>query len=365
MIEEKNAPLLLLTAKDKYVFLSCKKGRFCRLETKQLKCDMLLCARYGALFLISNRGNLVPVSRKSLDLTSLLVTGGDLVTNSDNRNLHDNATAQSLSQETVTAMKQNGKHGTTIIKALTASSDTWDAKTRFSRAKWMRRKAKKYIPWVQVLERTALFVTEAHCASAINGSQTCQPHVLACLLARANVKAGNNVIVCDAFRGLIAGAVAERTGSTGKLLLVHDDAPSGSLRALGKASLSHLLDISSTVHAKIMSMHQASCSRIRHSWLEQPAHSLVLACKLEAIGLLKALLPSLHSGCPLVMYSEYVEAMARAYAWLKNSALVVNLKLVDLCQRDFQILESRSHPNMRIINNKAYILSAIKVRPGS
>jgi tRNA (adenine-N(1)-)-methyltransferase non-catalytic subunit len=325
------------------------------------------------------------------------------VTRADNRDLNDSNNAQSLDEASIRARKLRGESGVEIIEALAAGSATWNSKTEFSKAKWLKRKAKKYIPWVQVLEPTAVAVTEAYFVRAAGHGQACRPDAIAQLLARSNIGVGSRVIVVDSFRGLVLGAVAERAGSTGNVLLLHEG-PKASIDAIKKFNFSPDLRKSMSIAPTDVCFTEALKEEItaktlisqdegspqNHStivkataiqtggtqvlqqpsmgphitcraWFNQKSHALVLAPGHEPISILKATLPALFDSCPLVIYSEHVEPLTRAFAWLKISGNAINLQLTETWLREFQILENRSHPAMTMCANAGFVLSAIKI----
>ena len=61
----------------------------------------------------------------------------------DNRNLIDNNKAQGISYTAVTEMREQGIHGSEIVAALIENSATFDGKTEFSKAKYIKRKQMK------------------------------------------------------------------------------------------------------------------------------------------------------------------------------------------------------------------------------
>ena len=62
----------------------------------------------------------------------------------DNREIIDNNQAQKLTYEEIEQLKVDDKDGKAIINALIANSDTFDKRTKFSQAKYIKLKKKKY-----------------------------------------------------------------------------------------------------------------------------------------------------------------------------------------------------------------------------
>ena len=60
----------------------------------------------------------------------------------DNRDLVDSNTSQKIKQDDIQKMKEAGKSGTEIINELISSSKTFEGKTEFSKAKYIKRKVR-------------------------------------------------------------------------------------------------------------------------------------------------------------------------------------------------------------------------------
>ena len=221
--------MLLLSSGGDYIILNLRAGLKFRLHKTSYQVDSLLSANSGAIFALV-AGTLRPISRDSLQPWSILTEAriedqgskAIKVSKADNRCLNDNNQAQHIRPVTVRAMQSGGKSGAAIIEALTSGSSTWGMKTDYSKAKWLKRKARKHMPWVQVLDPAHVAVAEALFARTIGGKQACRPDVVSQLLARGNIKAGSHVIVMDSFHGIVLGAIAERTGVTGNIIFLHE-----------------------------------------------------------------------------------------------------------------------------------------------
>ena len=149
--------VLLATSNDTYQFVDAKPSVKFRIGKQQVKATDLVDASFGQLFTLQNKA-LVPTTRDALNITLEASNNNK----KDNRDLDDDNKAQSLDADAIKDMRSRGETGAAIIGALAEGSATWDSKTEFSKAKWLKRKAKKYLPWVQVLEPTANAIAEAY-----------------------------------------------------------------------------------------------------------------------------------------------------------------------------------------------------------
>lgn len=93
-------------------------------------------------------------SGSSFSSLSLLMPCVDGTTMADNRTLLDDSTNQKLSQEEILEMQRKGVEGQDIIKALIDNSASFQNKTEFSQAKYIKKKQQKY---VLLLSMCALF----------------------------------------------------------------------------------------------------------------------------------------------------------------------------------------------------------------
>lgn len=331
-------PLYLLTAEGNYICTDCCVGRRFRVAKLHCQAGELAEARYGALFAVASDGRLSPASRQSMDPCHILtkIPDGDASSaNKDNRYLNDDNSAQRLNVASIRAMKFRGECGSAIIGSLAVGSSTWGHKTEHSRSKWLRRKAKKYIPWVQILRPTSVVIAEAHFESK-HVNQACRPDVIGQLLALSNARAGSRVSVMDHFHGVVAGAIAERIGPTGRV------------EALSYGPKCSIDGFNGKQHIPSMPYRNSM-------------HALVIASNYEPMSILQTTFVSLLPGCPLVIYSSHIEPLARAFAWLKDSDHFVHLRLTEPWQREFQVLSGRTHPAMSMSVKAGYILSALKV----
>jgi tRNA (adenine-N(1)-)-methyltransferase non-catalytic subunit len=340
------------------------------------------------MFAMVADGTLLPVSRVSLQPWSSLAE--DLINDEyshdnksvkpDNRRLNDNNEAQNMDAVSIRAMKEGGKSGAAIIEALASGSSTWGMKTDYSKAKWLKRKTRKYMPWVQILEPTSLSVAEALFMSTMARKQACRPDVVSQLLARGNLRAGSHVIVMDSLRGTVLGPIAERTGPRGNILFLHEGSQA-SIDALVRSTIPRyvrqsILSVTLECHQQSLTLqaqhtnakvpccyHTASKHELTWRLLQNlsfKSHALVFASQREPVSMLKVTLPALLVGCPIVLYSEHIEPLTRAFAWLKASGFAACLELTEAWHREFQVVVGCSHPTMTMSADAGYVLSAVK-----
>ena len=84
----------------------------------------------------------------------------DVNDENDNRELVDNRLNQTLDQDDILKMRKDGMSGDAIIQELASSSTTFDGKTDFSKKKYLKKKAEKYIVRCMLVEANSQTVCE-------------------------------------------------------------------------------------------------------------------------------------------------------------------------------------------------------------
>lgn len=146
------------------------------------------------------------------------------LTRNDNRNLVDDNTSQKLSADCVQSLKsETAASGSSIVAALISNSSTFDSKTAFSQAKYIKRKQLKHQVRCRIVR-----VTPATMCSAMHikdAKKICnlREDTLGQILSNANICAGQRVLVFDTgVQGIITASVTRRMAGYGSVLSLHD-----------------------------------------------------------------------------------------------------------------------------------------------
>lgn len=91
--------------------------------------------------------------------------------------------------------------------------------------------------------------------------------------------------------------------------------------------------------------------------------SLILATKYDPTTTLLGMFPFLAPSCPFIVLSEHMEPLVECFKTLKDQELAINLRLSDTWMREFQVLPSRTHPQMTMSQSGGFLLTGIKVCP--
>ncbi|OWF38416.1 tRNA (adenine(58)-N(1))-methyltransferase non-catalytic subunit TRM6-like [Mizuhopecten yessoensis] len=206
--------VILKKGKNIKVF-QIKKRRQVWLEKAKFTLDGTIGHPYGTTFEVKN-GKMIKVEKSILPEKEALAEGGK-----DNRDLLDQDSNQKLTRDDIEKMKKDGIKGKEIIDQLIENSSTFQSKTVFAQAKWIKKKKIKHLLEFTILKPSARLLCEMHHTK--NPSRICFMRVdsLAQILSRGNVRAHSTVAVVDTCMGLVVGAVMERLGGFGKVIHFH------------------------------------------------------------------------------------------------------------------------------------------------
>ena len=142
------------------------------------------------------------------------------VNNNDNRNLIDDNTSQKLTAAHVqTLMSETSTPGSHIVAALISNSATFESKTAFSQAKYVKRKQLKHQPRCHIARVTPSTLCSAMHLKDAKKISNLREDTLGQILSNGNICAGARVIVMDeAVQGIITGSCTRRMGGYGTVI---------------------------------------------------------------------------------------------------------------------------------------------------
>eukprot|EP00581_Thalassiosira_minuscula_P015158 CAMPEP_0183713682 /NCGR_PEP_ID=MMETSP0737-20130205/8454_1 /TAXON_ID=385413 /ORGANISM="Thalassiosira miniscula, Strain CCMP1093" /LENGTH=642 /DNA_ID=CAMNT_0025942501 /DNA_START=91 /DNA_END=2019 /DNA_ORIENTATION=+ len=155
--------------------------------------------------------------------TTTTTTNAKNVSQNDNRNLVDDNTSQKLTaacvQNLITNTSTPGSH---IVAALISNSATFESKTAFSQAKYVKRKQLKYQPRCRIVRLTPSTLCAAMHLKDAKKICNLREDTLGQILSNANICAGQRVLVMDtAVQGIVTGSVTRRMGGYGSVLSLY------------------------------------------------------------------------------------------------------------------------------------------------
>jgi tRNA (adenine-N(1)-)-methyltransferase non-catalytic subunit len=120
-----------------------------------------------------------------------------------------------LDKKDIGAMRRSAElSGSAIVEKLVEGSATFESKTGFSKAKYIRKKMQKHVHTVRVLQPTAFNMVQVYYSKHLPRIHRMRFDSLARLLTSSNVSASARVLCVDGCGGLVAGAILERLAPT-------------------------------------------------------------------------------------------------------------------------------------------------------
>ncbi len=345
----------------------------------------------------------------------------------DNRNLVDDNTSQAMTYDELIKMRSDPSlSGAEIVETIIKNSASFQAKTSFSKAKYIKKKQMKYQPRCRLVRCTSSTICQAMYLKDARKVMNLREDSLAQILSFANLSAGCKVLLFDACLGIVTGAIAQRIAGYGMIHAIYTGKAPSCLDVIARFNLSYV------EHASIKWVHagylfhdedhpeeenegedldrierekliwpcplqshteefitnmktekarvqflQKRCSRFARkltrstpdenfNLLKDPdkkCDSLILACNYDPKATLLKLLPYLETSCPFVVFSEYLEPLLECFQELQNQKLAINIRLSDTWMREYQVLPNRTHPNMNMSQNGGFILTGVKLCP--
>merc|ERR550519_543294 len=140
----------------------------------------------------------------------------------DNRDLLDNESSQKLSKQEIVKMREDGVDGKEIVEKLIENSETFQNKTKFSQAKFLKKKAKKYHQYILVRKPSIRLLMEIHYKADPMKLMNLRIDSLAQILNGTNVRSGGRYLVYETgAQGIVVASVLERVGTNGKVVHIY------------------------------------------------------------------------------------------------------------------------------------------------
>jgi len=316
----------------------------------------------------------------------------------DNRNIQDNnSSAQGLKRDQIEAMKEGQMDGEEIVGQLIENSASFHQKTKFSQAKFLKKKAKKYFQYLIIKKPSIRLLMQINYKNDPMKMMNLRIDTLAQILNNANVRSGGKYLVYETgCQGIIVASVLERLGgNAGKLVHIYQ---TGSPQTQSLSSMNFGDDKTSIIQTMnmyhlraleqgkdITHMHTNKDENdetkkvanngvvpFRQKQREQSIKSyelikdcqmdgLIIACKQHPSNILLSLIKYLSFSRPFVVYSPYKEPLMDAYVAIKDTGKAVMVTLTETWLRNYQVLPGRSHPEVLMSGGGGYLLSGIYV----
>jgi len=352
------------------------------------------------------------VAEEVLNFEALFMNGES---GEDNRDLVDNESSQKLSKQEIVKMREDGVDGKEIVEKLIENSETFQNKTKFSQAKFLKKKAKKYHQYILVRKPSIRLLMEIHYKADPMKLMNLRIDSLAQILNGTNVHSGGKYLVYETgAQGIVVASVLERVGEKGKVVHIYQTGqpqtnclsamnfPQKVLDNLKVINIQHLrsleqgqdilvnhfpLNTSKTgsnedsaeppkkkphmenghengkTEEKPLRMSLREQSVETHKFLRKDLFDgLIIVCKQHPSALLTYLSKFVAPSRPFAVFSPYKEPLLDAYMTVKESGCAINCILSESWLRYHQVLPERTHPTVNMSGGGGYTLTGIFIQ---
>jgi len=188
----------------------------------------LVGEKYGTTFeMKANPANkkqfLLVKADQVIDFEELFLTGEG---GQDNRDLEDTENSQKLSRQEVESMRDAGVSGKEIMEKLIENSETYQSKTKFSQAKFLKKKARKYHHYIMIRKPSLRLLIDILYKMDPLKIMNLRIDSLSQILNLINVHSGGRYMVYETgAQGIVVSGLLERLGDEGELVHVYQNQP--------------------------------------------------------------------------------------------------------------------------------------------
>jgi tRNA (adenine-N(1)-)-methyltransferase non-catalytic subunit len=309
--------------------------------------------------------------------------------------------AQTMTYLDIKALKNAGTEGRDIVQREVASNSTFAQRTAWSQQKFIMRKEAKHMriftPVPPSLTNVMRFLTERYERDSSDRIRGLRSDSLSNMLSLGGVGPGGRYLVVDGVGGLLVGAMLERMGGEGRLLVLNDADSPPALDLMSHFNLPNnivdpvlrsmhwgctrpewqpMLDFDEEIDTtpagrpvtdrdrqkmrKRKALH-AGLERIRQDFFDGQFEGLLIATTYEPASIINQLVPQLGGSSNIVAYSPFLQILVEAQAELKPSHSLISISVTEPLMRRYQVLPGRMHPEMMTSATGGYLLHAIRV----
>jgi tRNA (adenine-N(1)-)-methyltransferase non-catalytic subunit len=316
----------------------------------------------------------------SANNSSSVYSDPNFLPTTNNANLFDNNKSQKLDSNTIESLKRSG-NTKELISNLVANSATFHQKTEFSQEKYIKKKKRKYLADIQLIQANAKNVIQTYYDRDPNKIGLMRLDTIALIISSAAIRNDCRTIICDSnYSGLITATAAGKISDQGAVL--HAFAQNNwtnpsqvpRLEAVVRSNLTEQQQ-KSIYYAPLHNLLQVNSGAAQpfsaeiDVLLQGKFDSIVIALpNVNLKQLLSNLWPLLRDSGIFVIYSHYLAVLSELYYELrgldsiteKNSIHCCGLNLFESWYRAYQVLPNRTHPNVNMTSSSGYILMGYK-----
>lgn len=336
----------------------------------------------------------------------------------DNRNIIDDGKSQTLTTDEINKLRDDALSSSDIVGKLISNSKTFSDKTEYSQAKYLKKKEKKYLEYIQIRKPSLRLIAEIYYRQDPGKVLGIRIDDLSQILTYSNVQDNSKVLLYDSGScGLLSASIIDRIGQNTLGTLVHMHPGNvcqkeaflalqlpaeQSERCINVCLYSvlrcfyqeqnqilvetndekqdneemekqHTADDAETIehsNKRKRSNQEDSKPAKRACWqienekackiLINKVDSLIIVAKEHPSSIVKELLIFLNDGKPFVIFSLLRESLENLYIELKNRADIISLRLFNTMMRNYQVLPNRTHPDVTMTTG-GYILTGFKI----
>lgn len=308
----------------------------------------------------------------------------------DNRNLAQSNNAQALTPEQIQEMKRTCT-GEALVEAIASNSSTFSSKTKFAQEKYLKKKNMKHVQQVTLLRPTIMELCETYMKTSRQKTCSLRFDYLSSIFCQADVRTGGSYLVLDCTPGLVVGGIAQRLAGHGRVYRVFSGGSSDKAVVeldMGEACRSCMrvlpLDLLQSdkrwehqwvreLDAAYAAEHADKAERVlgKRRTLQEleanPVDAFIAVVGDDGTALIDeflALVPEfLAPGGRVAIYGQYLQPIAAHQGVMRAAGNYVDVRMIQLFTREYQVLPQRTHPHMQQDANhcEGYLLTASKV----
>ena len=223
--------VLLVFADKRQIFaqaLKTQRGKSpnLKINKRTYSTSILVGLSYGTVLELNKQTGLIPLeegedvipTHENLTIDRDEKDGNTHNEGNDNRHLVDDNTSQTMTADELHKMRSDPSlTGSEIVEKIIQNSASFQNKTTFSKAKYIKKKQMKYQPRCRLVRCTSSSICQALFLKDARKIMNLREDSLAQILSFANVSAGTKTLVFDHCMGLVTGACARRMGGYGMI----------------------------------------------------------------------------------------------------------------------------------------------------
>lgn len=334
-------------------------------------------------------------------------------TTATNEHIYDDNDSQGLTSLDIADLKASGVAGTKLVDLVAQRSASFAKRTVYSQEKFRRKKAEKhltvFVPRAPTAHQLASATFDKRPPVSDRPASSLRADSLAQTLTLGEIRSGGRYLVVDGTNGLLTGAVLERMGLDGRLLLIHDadsppahailkdmnlppEATEDVLRVLNWAQVepswtlpdlplepegglptdprSNTTPQGGRINSRDIRKFKRRKSMFniledtRQDLFSGNFDALVIAtAEYDPFPIIQCLTPYLAGSANIVVHTPFLQPLIETHARMRVCHEYIAVNVHEPWLRRYQVLPGRTHPEMSTSATGGYLLHALRVLP--